>query len=1400
MKRRVILIIFSFIFIILGFANANTNVYAESSNVSNTVSYISRYWDDDTNEVKIVEKNCDSFNEVKSFSINWLDGWYVVTNDVTINERIIATGTINLIICDGKTLTAKKGIHLGKESTLNIYSQTNNTGTGVFTGISGTAGIGGSKLDVDGGNINIFGGIINATGGQFGAGIGGGNKGASGNVTVYGGTITAKGGSGASGIGSGNAGVGGTTIINDGVVSTTGSYPGVGVSGNLIVAENLTVLGNNDDTPSYQYDIQNDYALTRWKYMDIKYVHKHKWKYVASGETITATCDTNDCPETWGLTLTIIGGDSWYNSQYGGQANNPYIDLNINKAAFGTPTISYYKDGVEVDRCVDAGEYEARVTVGGATAIKRITIHKRTALVYAIKQAENLKYDGSSHELIEYGYNIGGELQYKLEGGEYSTDIPTAVDAGEYVVYYKAFGNSNYEDSEEKFLQITIEKADSYTITEPTAISNLVYDGSSQALITAGVASGGELQYKLGGDGEYSTDIPTAVDAGKYRVYYKVIGDSNHNDVEENVVVVNIKKADSSITTEPTAISNLVYDGTDQELINPGITSGGEILYKLGDGYFLPSTPSATDAGSYEVYYIVEGDSNHENGEINLINVTIEKADSSITTAPTAISNLIYDGSSQALITAGVASGGELQYKLESGEYSTDIPTAVEAGKYNVYYKVIGDSNHNDLEENFIVVNIKKADSSITTDPTAISNLVYDGSSQALITAGVASGGELQYKLGDGEYSTDIPTAVDAGNNNIMFKVFGTSNTDDSFEYSINVTINQATPTGYEKPSDLNAVYGDTLSSITLPSNWAWKNANELVGNVGNQEHVAVYTPTDSNYKAVEEKLNVAVTTATPTGYEKPSDLNAVYGNTLSSITLPSNWAWKNATELVGNVGNQEHIAVYTPANQNYKAVEETLNITVNTATPTGYDKPNGLKAAYGDELSSVTLPDNWSWKNTSELVGDAGGQQHTAIYTPTDQNYKAVEEKLVVSVASIMPEKPNNLEAIYGQTLANVILPEGWSWETPLDLVGEVGNQEHTAIYTSSNKNYSSTVEDLQIKVNQATPTGYEKPSDLNAVYGETLSSITLPSNWSWKNPDELVGEVGNQEHIAIYTPADSNYKAIEEMLVVSVLSSIPTDYEKPNNLAAFYGDKLSSITLPEGWSWKNPDELVGNVGNQEHIAIYTPTDSKYESVEEALIVSVMSASPDDYEKPNDLEAIYGQKLSNIVLPEGWSWEKPDELVGNVGNRTHTAIYTPTDPNYHSTSDELTIKVNQATPTDFEKPNVIEAAYGDKLSSITLPEGWSWKNPDELVGDDVNQEYIAIYTPADKNYKAVEIILTISVKGTEKGSNNGLPVGAIVGISIGSTVIASVGIFSLIWFVIKKKSLADLLAIFKKK
>ncbi|MGM9684320.1 MAG: hypothetical protein ACI3XQ_12050, partial [Eubacteriales bacterium] len=56
-------------------------------------------------------------------------------------------------------------------------------------------------------------------------------------------------------------------------------------------------------------------------------------------------------------------------------------------------------------------------------------------------------------------------------------------------------------------------------------------------------------------------------------------------------------------------------------------------------------------------------------------------------------------------------------------------------------------------------------------------------------------------------------------------------------------------------------------------------------------------------------------------------------------------------------------------------------------------------------------------------------------------------------------------------------------------------------------------------------------------------------------------------------------------------------------------------------------------------------------------------------------------------------------------------------------------------------------------------------------------------------------------VEKTEKG---GLSGGAIVGITVGSVAVAEIGVFSILWFAIRKKKFADLIAatkgIFKKK
>ncbi|MBR3570583.1 MAG: hypothetical protein IKN96_07290, partial [Oscillibacter sp.] len=95
----------------------------------------------------------------------------------------------------------------------------------------------------------------------------------------------------------------------------------------------------------------------------------------------------------------------------------------------------------------------------------------------------------------------------------------------------------------------------------PTAAENLTYNGEEQALVSAGDAEGGTVQYKLGSDGAYSEAIPAAKDAGTYAVSYKVVGDDTHTDTEEASVSVTIAPIVAELEWDDTP---LTYNGEPQ--------------------------------------------------------------------------------------------------------------------------------------------------------------------------------------------------------------------------------------------------------------------------------------------------------------------------------------------------------------------------------------------------------------------------------------------------------------------------------------------------------------------------------------------------------------------------------------------------------------------------------------------------------------------------------------------------------------------------------------------------------------------------------------------------------------------------------------------------------------------
>ncbi len=196
-----------------------------------TVKYIS-YTYDTTNGLKSETKTCSSSKVVSSNDKSWASGWYVVSGDVACNNRITVSGTVNLILCDGCTLEAKKGIELTKGNTLNIYAQSEGANAGKLKAIATSedyiAGIGGGEYKPCG-TVTIYGGTVEARGGVHGAGIGGGLRGSGGTVTIYGGTVEARGGQHGAGIGGGLRGSGGKVTIYGGTVEAHGGESGAGI-------------------------------------------------------------------------------------------------------------------------------------------------------------------------------------------------------------------------------------------------------------------------------------------------------------------------------------------------------------------------------------------------------------------------------------------------------------------------------------------------------------------------------------------------------------------------------------------------------------------------------------------------------------------------------------------------------------------------------------------------------------------------------------------------------------------------------------------------------------------------------------------------------------------------------------------------------------------------------------------------------------------------------------------------------------------------------------------------------------------------------------------------------------------------------------------------------------------
>ncbi len=127
--------------------------------------------------------------------------------------------------------------------------------------------------------------------------------------------------------------------------------------------------------------------------------------------------------------------------------------------------------------------------------------------------------------------------------------VVTAVAPGTAIITATATNGTDDDTTDDKTATctVTVVLPSASVTTAPTA-KTLTYDKSAQALVAAGTAENGVMQYATSENGPFSPDIPTVTNAGTYNVWYKAKGNEGYNDSDvAGPVEVTIAKADPEV-------------------------------------------------------------------------------------------------------------------------------------------------------------------------------------------------------------------------------------------------------------------------------------------------------------------------------------------------------------------------------------------------------------------------------------------------------------------------------------------------------------------------------------------------------------------------------------------------------------------------------------------------------------------------------------------------------------------------------------------------------------------------------------------------------------------------------------------------------------------------------------
>ena len=484
-------------------------------------------------------------------------------------------------------------------------------------------------------------------------------------------------------------------------------------------------------------------------------------------------------------------------------------------------------------------------------------------------------------------------------------------------------GKGNFTGTVEKSFTITAKSlsgAQFSTIPDQTYTGNEIKPEPTVTLGSATLVKGTDFDFSYSSNTNVpvtANDVPTVTITGK------------GNFTGTASTTFKIVKATPTVTA-PTAKTGLAYTGSAQALVNAGSVTAGTLQYKLGAGGTYGTTiPSATEVGSYAVYYKVVGDANYNDvAEAGPINVTIGKAAGSISYATSSISKTFGDAAFTNILTK--TGDGAVSYSSSNTNVATVNATSGEVTIVGngsaVITATVADGTNYTYATKTATYTLSVGTAAMTVSATGYTG-AYDGQAHG-ITVTAPAGATVKYGTSAGTYNLNAsPTYTNAGSYTVYYEVTKANYT--TVTGSAVVNISKASASISYATASVGKTFGDAPFTNSLTNtgdgavtysssntNVATVNATSgevtIVGNGSTTITATVTDGTNYTYAAKTATYTLSVGTATmtvsATGYTgaydgqahgitvtAPAGATVKYGETAGTYNLNASPTYTNA-------------------------------------------------------------------------------------------------------------------------------------------------------------------------------------------------------------------------------------------------------------------------------------------------------------------------------------------------------------------------------------------------------------------------------------------------------------------------------------------------------------------------